>query len=95
MSESRTGNQWVVYMLECQDGTYYTGITNHLERRITEHNDSSPKSKAARYTRSRQPVKIIYSENCENRQDASKKEFAIKKLSRRQKEKLVHKHVSP
>lgn len=90
MSESQIENQWVVYMLECKDGTYYTGITNDLERRITEHNDSSPKSKAARYTRARQPVKIIYSENCENRQEASKREFAIKKLSRGQKEKLVY-----
>jgi len=89
MIESQTENQWVVYMLECYDGTYYTGITNDLERRITEHNDSSPKSKAARYTRARQPVQIIYSEKCENRKEASKREFAIKKLSRSQKEKLI------
>jgi len=89
MIVSQTENQWVVYMLECYDRTYYTGITNDLDRRITEHNDASPKSKAARYTRARQPVQIIYSENCENRKEASKREFAIKKLSRAQKEKLV------
>lgn len=82
-------NQWVVYMLECKDGSYYTGITNEIQRRIEEHNDSSPKSKAARYTRARQPVKLIYTQNCENRKEASKREFAIKKLSRVQKEKII------
>lgn len=89
MIESQQENQWVVYILKCDDNSYYTGITNQLDRRITEHNDASPKSKAAKYTRARQPVQLIFSENCENRKEASKREFAIKKLRRQQKEKLV------
>ena len=76
-------------MLKCIDGSYYTGVTNELQRRISEHNDSTPKSKAARYTRARQPVELIFFENCDNRKHACKREFAIKRLKRTQKEKLV------
>ena len=82
-------NQWVVYILLCKDNTYYTGITNNLDRRLQEHNDDSPKSKAARYTRARQPVKLLYSKNCADRIDASKQEYAIKKLNRAKKEALM------
>ena len=89
MIKGQKESQWVVYIVKCNDETFYTGITNELERRLTEHNDSTPNSKAARYTRARQPVELIYSEACTNRQEASKREFAIKKLRRRQKEELV------
>jgi len=85
--------QWLVYMLRCQDDSLYTGITNELERRLTEHNDNSPKSKAARYTRARQPVSLVYQENCENRVEASKREYAIKKLSKKHKETLILKEL--
>jgi len=82
--------QWLVYMLRCNDNSLYTGITNDIERRLSEHNDESSKSKAARYTRARQPVTLVYEEFCENRIEASKREYAIKKLSKRQKEFLVN-----
>lgn len=81
--------QWLVYILRCNDNTLYTGITNQLERRLEEHNDHSLKSKAARYTRARQPVKLVYHENCLDRIQASKREYAIKKLSKAQKETLI------
>jgi len=87
--ESESKKQWLVYILRCQDDTLYTGITNEIERRLTEHNDKSPKSKAARYTRARQPVSLVYQENCENRIEASKREYAIKKLTKRHKEALI------
>ncbi len=67
---------YYVYILECADNTLYTGITTDLERRITEHNSST---KGARYTRTRRPVKLVYSEVYEDRSSASKREYHIKK----------------
>ena len=89
MEEIQVDKQWLVYILRCKDNSLYTGITNNLERRLIEHNDNSPKSKAARYTRARQPVNLVYSENCQDRIEASKREYAIKKLSRAKKEFLI------
>lgn len=76
---------WVVYIVSCADNTLYTGITTDLERRIDEHNDASPKSKGAKYTRARQPVTLKHSESFENRSVASKREYEIKSLSRAEK----------
>ena len=73
---------WHVYILKCSDGTFYTGITTDLERRIEEHN-TSPKS--AKYTRGRRPVRLAYSCELENRTDALKEEYRIKQLSKQQK----------
>ncbi len=75
---------WVVYILKCADDTLYTGITNDLPARITAHESGQ----GAKYTRGRAPLKLIYSENCENRSSATKREMVIKKLSRLDKEKL-------
>ena len=77
---------YFVYMLECADGTLYTGITTDLERRLDEHNNSS---KGAKYTRARRPVILVYSEALETRSLASKREFLIKKLSRNKKLVLI------
>ena len=77
---------YFVYMLECADGTLYTGITTDLERRLDEHNNSS---KGAKYTRARRPVVLVYSEALETRSLASKREFLIKKLSRNKKLVLI------
>jgi putative endonuclease len=77
---------WYLYVAECVDGTYYTGITTNLQRRIKEHNESS---KGAKYTRSRRPVKLILSHTYKCRSSASKAEHQFKKLSRRQKEGLI------
>ena len=78
--------QWKVYIVECSDGTYYTGITTDLDRRILEHNYSF---KSAKYTRSRRPVKLIYQESASNRSVASKREYQIKKLKRSEKRMLL------
>ncbi|MDC4205132.1 MAG: GIY-YIG nuclease family protein [Candidatus Manganitrophus sp.] len=83
-TRSRGGN-WVVYIIECSDRTFYTGITNDLARRLAQHNTG----RASRYTRTRRPVQIIYQERCISRSEASIREWAIKSLSRREKEKLI------
>ncbi len=79
---------YYIYILECADNTFYTGITTDLERRVFEHNSSSL---WAKYTKSRRPVKLIYSEKYENRSLASKREIEIKKLSKKQKNELIKK----
>jgi putative endonuclease len=73
---------YFVYILHCSDGTYYTGITTDLQRRLEEHNHSA---KGAKYTRARRPVTLVYSEKLDDKSSASKREYAIKKLSRMQK----------
>lgn len=75
-------NPWSVYILECADGTLYTGITNDIARRIEAHNSGQT---AAKYTRARRPVKLVYEESGMSRSDAAKREHAVKKLSRKQK----------
>lgn len=77
---------YTVYILRCSDNTLYTGITTDIERRIDEHNNSP---KGAKYTRNRRPVSLVYSEACEDKSIASKREYAIKKLTRAEKEKLI------
>ena len=77
---------YFTYILECIDKTLYTGITTDLERRVYEHNNSS---KGAKYTKLRRPVTLVYSEILQNRSQASKREHAIKKLSRQEKLELI------
>lgn len=73
---------YFVYILECSDKTFYTGITTNLDRRIKEHNSSKL---GAKYTKVRRPVKLVYSKEFINRSEASKEESRIKKLSRTEK----------
>lgn len=73
---------WFMYVLECSDGSFYCGVTTDIERRVNEHN--SPKSKT-KYTRTRRPVKLVYSEPQPSKSDAFKAEYAFKKLSRAKK----------
>ena len=75
---------WFVYLLECNDGTYYCGITNNLDNRISKHNSG----KGAKYTKTRLPVSLYYYEESPNRSEASRREYQIKKLSRENKIKL-------
>ena len=75
-----------LYILECADGTLYTGITVDLERRINEHNTSDL---GAKYTQARRPVKIVYSKKFRNRSLASKAGNKVKKLTRAEKIKLI------
>lgn len=77
---------WFVYILECADSTLYTGVTVDIERRLHEHNHAKL---GAKYTRARRPVKVVYTEHCENRATACKREAAIKKLSRTAKQSLI------
>ena len=78
--------EWTVYILRCRDGSLYTGITTDPERRLAEHNSDRG---AARYTRARRPVQMIYTEPAEDRAAASRREAAIKRLSRAEKLRLV------
>jgi putative endonuclease len=73
------------YIVECADGTYYTGWTTDPQRRVQAHNAG----RGARYTRSRRPVRLVYLESCADRSSAMKRERAIKALSRNDKEKLI------
>ncbi len=77
------------YIVECSDGTYYTGWTTDPERRVKQHN----KGVGAKYTSTRRPVKLVYLETQSTRTDAMKRELAIKKLKRTQKSKLVEGYV--
>ena len=70
--------RYYVYMVRCSDGTLYTGITTDLVRRTREHNSG----RGARYTSSRLPVALVYSERARNRSDALAREFQVKRLSR-------------
>ena len=74
-----------VYMLSCADGSLYTGWTNDLAKRLENHQAG----KGAKYTRGRLPVTLAYYETYETESEARKRECAIKKLSRQQKEKLI------
>lgn len=74
-----------MYIVRCSDDTLYTGWTNHLEARVQAHNDG----KGAKYTKSRRPVKLVYFETFETKEEAMKREYAIKQLTRAQKEKLI------
>lgn len=71
-----------LYIVECKDGTLYTGITIDLKRRVSEHNSSE---RGAKYTRARRPVKLVYSKKFSDRSSALKAESHIKKLSRKDK----------
>ena len=73
------------YILECHDGTYYTGWTNDIEKRLKAHNEG----KGAKYTKARRPVVLAYYEKFETKEEAMRREYAIKHMSRKEKEKLV------
>ena len=74
------------YILECSDKTLYCGWTNDLEHRIKAHNEG----KGARYTRPRRPVRLVYFETFDTKQEAMKREYQIKHLTRAQKEMLIN-----
>ena len=77
---------WTVYILQCRDGTLYTGITDNLPRRLAAHNGG----KGAKYTRGRGPVVLVHQESCPDRSAALRRGRAIKALSRSQKLALCH-----
>ena len=73
------------YILRCGDGSLYTGWTNHLNKRVADHNAG----RGAKYTKAHRPVELAYYEIFETKEEAMKRECAIKKLSRPQKERLI------
>jgi putative endonuclease len=79
------GETWFVYILECADGTFYTGVTNDIGRRVRQHNEGN----GARYTRGRGPVTLCYQEECGDRSLAQVREAAVKRLPREAKERLI------
>lgn len=81
----QTPQDWFVYIVQCADNTLYTGIAKNVSERIAKHNAGT----GAKYTRARTPVKELYRESCVNRSQATKRELAIKKLSRQQKLTLI------
>lgn len=82
--------RWCVYLLRCADGSLYCGITNELKARIATHN----KGRGAKYTRSRLPVRLAYVEAVKTRSMALRREYQIKKLTRKSKEGLCRQRVS-
>lgn len=78
-------SHWYLYILECSDETYYTGITTDIPRRIQAHEDG----KGAKYTKGRAPLKLIYSEKLADRSSASKRELQVKALSKERKVTLI------
>jgi predicted GIY-YIG superfamily endonuclease len=80
-------SRWLVYLLRCSDGSLYTGITNDLPKRLKAH----AAGKASKYTRSRLPVRLVYTEPRRSKSAALKRELAIKRLRRAEKERLVAK----
>jgi putative endonuclease len=86
-SSTTTTSPWSVYILRCADNSLYTGVTTDLKRRLDEHNGLV--KNGAKYTRNRQPVALVYQENAGSRSEACKRESAIKRLSKPQKEELI------
>mgnify|MGYP001481882193 CR=1 FL=1 len=76
---------WAVYILECSDGSFYTGISNNVEARINTHNAS----KGAKYTKSRLPVTLVFQENTLTKSESLRREIEIKKLTRKKKMELI------
>lgn len=78
--------EWVVYIIRCDDGTLYTGVTTDLERRFREHHGQS---RGAKYFNGRKPQEVVFSEQGHDRSSASQREAVIKKLSRDEKLRLI------
>lgn len=78
---------WTVYMVRCSDCSLYTGIAMDVARRVVEHNTND--ALAARYTHARRPVMLMYQEKCDTRSTASKREYEIKQMSKKEKLTLI------
>jgi len=76
---------WFLYILRCGDGSFYTGVTNDVDRRLKTHQEG----KGSRYTRTRLPVELVHRESCGSRVEALKREYTVKAMSRQEKEALV------
>tara|TARA_B110000438_G_scaffold225437_1_gene219491 strand:- start:418 stop:690 length:273 start_codon:yes stop_codon:yes gene_type:complete len=79
---------WIIYLLECGDKTLYCGITNDIKNRLKQHNGEI--KGGAKYTRSRQPLKLVYQEEVSSRSEALRREIVIKKMSKSAKTSLIY-----
>lgn len=79
---------WFIYIVECNDGSLYTGITKDVAARISAHN----KGRGAKYTRARLPVQLVFQESADNQGDALRREYAIKQLTAPSKRQLISKN---
>lgn len=86
--------EYFVYIIKCRDERLYTGITTDMERRFAEHSGISGNSKGAKFTRANPPVEIMAVWSCNGRSEASRLEYAIKRLKRIQKLQLIEKEKS-
>jgi putative endonuclease len=86
MSKKNQSN-WLIYILECVDGSLYCGITNNLEKRLKQHKGEI--KGGAKYTRSHWPCKLVYKEKSASRSKASQREVIIKKMSKVEKRTLI------
>ena len=77
------------YIVKCSDGSFYTGWTNDLEKRIKAHNDG----KGAKYTKSRRPVVLAYYEEFHAKEEAMRREWEIKQMTREQKMKMIREDI--
>ncbi len=75
------------YIVECADGTLYTGWTTNVQKRVKAHNEEKS---GAKYTKAKRPVKLVYYEGYETKEEAMRREYAIKQLNRKQKLELIH-----
>ena len=78
-------NTWKLYILQCGDGSLYTGISTDVQKRLEVHRSG----KGAKYTKSRRPVKLVYFETYSSKEEAMRREWEIKQLSRTEKWKLI------
>lgn len=85
MCKITVGKKSYTYIVRCKDGSLYTGWTTDLRKRISAHNAG----KGAKYTKSRRPVKLVYSEEFETKEEAMRREYAIKHMSRPEKIRLI------
>ena len=84
-------NPWYLYIVECRDGAFYTGITTDIKKRIDAHNSG----RGAKYTRGRGPVKLMHLRRYMDRSAASKAEYKIKKLKRGKKIRIINEFALP
>lgn len=84
-SLTKSSDRFFVYIIQCNDGTLYTGYTKDVPRRVKQHNSGI----ASKYTRTRRPVKLVYAEEHSDTSTALKREYAIKQLTKEQKTALI------
>ncbi len=80
-------NDWTIYIVRCSDNSLYTGIAKDIDKRIREHNSGN--KQGAKYTRSRGPVELVYTEKADTRSLAAKRECEIKKMDKNSKEMMI------